>query len=74
MKKELGEIYDCFLSFFKSGKNKDIWEPLLKLYENSLDLEERKKQLLSAERSIVVAGMFIPLWSQITICGRTMIQ
>jgi len=58
MKEELGEIYDLFISFFKSGKHNDIWKPVLKLYKNSLDLEKRKKELLSAERSIVVAGMF----------------
>ena len=58
MKEELGEIYDIAISFFNRGKNNDIWEPLLKLYQQSLDLKGRKKELLTAERSIVIAGVF----------------
>jgi len=59
MKQELGKLYDLVISFMESKMNADILEPLLKLYEDSFDLEARKNDLLYAERAIVVAGLFV---------------
>jgi len=58
MKYELGKVYDLFISFMESKMNVDIKEPLLRLYEEPFDLKTRKYDLLSAERAIVVAGLF----------------
>jgi len=58
MKEELGKIYDLFISFMECKMNVDIRETLLKLYEDSFNLEARKNDLLYAERAIVVAGLF----------------